>query len=37
MRIYIPTRGRTFNQETLKHFPKEMKKEVVLVVDEDEN
>ena len=36
MRIYIPTRGRTFNQETLKHFPKEMKKEVVLVVDEDE-
>jgi hypothetical protein len=36
MKIYIPTRGRPFNQETLKHFPQEMKKQVVLVIDEDE-
>lgn len=36
MKIYIPTRGRPHNQETLKHFPKEMQSEVVLVIDEDE-
>jgi len=38
MKIYIPTRGRPFNQETLKWFPKEMQTngQVVLVIDPDE-
>ncbi len=36
--IYIPTRGRPYNQETLKWFPKEMQTngQVVLVIDSDE-
>ena len=38
MKIYIPTRGRPSNQETLKWFPREMQTDgsVVLVIDEDE-
>ena len=38
MKIYIPTRGRPINQETLKWFPKHMQEDgsVVLVIDEDE-
>ena len=28
MKIYIPTRGRPYNQETLKWFPKEMQTEL---------
>ena len=38
MKIYIPTRGRPKNQETLKWFPKDMQTngQVVLVIDEDE-
>ena len=38
MKIYIPTRGRPYNQETLRWFPKEMQRDgsVVLVIDEDE-
>ena len=38
MKIYIPTTGRPYNQETLKWFPKEMQTDgsVILVVDEDE-
>jgi hypothetical protein len=38
MKIYIPTRGRPHNQETLKWFPENMIKDgtVVLAIDEDE-
>ena len=36
MIIYIPTRGRADNQVTLSFFPEDMRKDVVLVIDEDE-
>ena len=36
MKIYIPTRGRPFDQVTLSFFPEELKKQVVLVIDKDE-
>ena len=38
MKIYIPTRGRPTNQETLKWFPKDMQTngDVILVIDHDE-
>tara|TARA_R100001463_G_scaffold124691_1_gene181815 strand:- start:30821 stop:31627 length:807 start_codon:yes stop_codon:yes gene_type:complete len=38
MKIYIPTRGRPDNQETLKWFPESMIKDgtVILAIDEDE-
>ena len=36
MIIYIPTRGRAHDQVTLSYFPEEMRKDVVLVIDDDE-
>ena len=36
MRIFIPTRGRADSQVTLSFFPEELRKEVTLVVDQDE-
>jgi len=36
MKIYIPTRGRADDQVTLSFFPESLRKEVVLVIDSDE-
>lgn len=36
MIIYIPTRGRAHDQVTLSYFPEDMRKDVVLVIDDDE-
>ena len=34
MIIYIPTRGRAHDQVTLSYFPEDMRKDVVLVIDD---